>query len=249
MASSGSGDSITKQDKASSTFAVKEVKEKTTMSQSQKKNRRVISVPADVPFIQPGGQALQLSDVVAAENKAGEKEQEGSSSRIITSSDTTSQEEKTTGPQHELSQSLPESSSSAVADAVDVTGALQNNHVARSLTGSLTVAATPVSITSDSIPAVAATAAPGAAVARPFKQSSATSATSSSSTSSRTRFPDKLHRLLDHCSNDPVECRFVSWMGNRAFKVHEPKQFAANILPRYFSTTTYKSFQRNLNLW
>ncbi|KAG7344596.1 HSF-type DNA-binding protein [Nitzschia inconspicua] len=72
---------------------------------------------------------------------------------------------------------------------------------------------------------------------------------SSSASPSRSRFPDKLHRLLDHCSNDPVESQIVSWMGIRAFKVHHAKQFASTILPRYFSTTTYKSFQRNLNLW
>ncbi|KAG7370503.1 HSF-type DNA-binding protein [Nitzschia inconspicua] len=71
----------------------------------------------------------------------------------------------------------------------------------------------------------------------------------SSASPSRSRFPDKLHRLLDHCSNDPVESQIVSWIGNRAFKVHNAKQFASTILPRYFSTTTYKSFQRNLNLW
>jgi hypothetical protein len=70
-----------------------------------------------------------------------------------------------------------------------------------------------------------------------------------SCSSARPRFPDKLHRLLEQCSDDPNESRIVSWVSDRAFKVHEPKQFASIILPRYFSTTTYKSFQRNLNLW
>ncbi|KAL3934733.1 MAG: hypothetical protein SGARI_003259 [Bacillariaceae sp.] len=65
----------------------------------------------------------------------------------------------------------------------------------------------------------------------------------------RARFPDKLHRLLDDCSHNAQLAPIVSWMGQRAFKVHQPKQFAAQILPQYFATTTYKSFQRNLNLW
>jgi hypothetical protein len=76
-----------------------------------------------------------------------------------------------------------------------------------------------------------------------------TNESTSTATSTRFRFPDKLHQLLEQCSDDPNESRIVSWVGDRAFKVHEPKQFASDILPRYFSTTTYKSFQRNLNLW
>jgi hypothetical protein len=72
---------------------------------------------------------------------------------------------------------------------------------------------------------------------------------SSKASSSRARFPDKLHRLLDDCTDDSQLSLIVSWMGQRAFKVHQPKQFAASILPTYFATTTYKSFQRNLNLW
>merc|ERR1712216_759438 len=42
----------------------------------------------------------------------------------------------------------------------------------------------------------------------------------------------------------------VSWLpGNKAFKVHRKKEFAEKVLPNHFQTSTYKSFQRNLNLW
>eukprot|EP00529_Nitzschia_sp_RCC80_P001867 CAMPEP_0113495582 /NCGR_PEP_ID=MMETSP0014_2-20120614/29683_1 /TAXON_ID=2857 /ORGANISM="Nitzschia sp." /LENGTH=882 /DNA_ID=CAMNT_0000389483 /DNA_START=156 /DNA_END=2804 /DNA_ORIENTATION=+ /assembly_acc=CAM_ASM_000159 len=66
--------------------------------------------------------------------------------------------------------------------------------------------------------------------------------------SKRLQFPDKLHRLLKDAERDGNQ-HIVSWTTRRAFKVHDSKEFSAKILPRHFATTTYKSFQRNLNLW
>lgn len=42
----------------------------------------------------------------------------------------------------------------------------------------------------------------------------------------------------------------ISWLptGN-AFKVHDKKEFAEVVMPKYFQSNKYKSFQRNLNLW
>jgi hypothetical protein len=56
-------------------------------------------------------------------------------------------------------------------------------------------------------------------------------------------FPWKLHRVLE----ESEQCGFsniVSWQGNRAFKVHDPKEFEKSIMQKYFNQTRYKSFQR-----
>ncbi|CAJ1959862.1 unnamed protein product [Cylindrotheca closterium] len=63
------------------------------------------------------------------------------------------------------------------------------------------------------------------------------------------QFPWKLHRLLEEAelSGDST---IVSWLpGNKAFKVHNRQEFANRIMPAYFSSAKYKTFQRSLNLW
>jgi hypothetical protein len=61
-------------------------------------------------------------------------------------------------------------------------------------------------------------------------------------------FPMKLHQVLQ----DTYKRGFtsiVSWEGDRAFQVHNKESFAEVIMPVYFDSTNYKTFQRNLNLW
>jgi len=64
-----------------------------------------------------------------------------------------------------------------------------------------------------------------------------------------TRFPWKLHQMLVQTELEGHQS-IVSWLPNgKAFKVHRKTEFANKILPVYFKTNKYKSFQRNLNLW
>jgi len=62
------------------------------------------------------------------------------------------------------------------------------------------------------------------------------------------QFPWKLHALLEKC-DDKEECS-ISWLpGGKSFQVHDKAIFATNVMPAYFKSAVYKSFQRNLNLW
>ncbi len=62
-------------------------------------------------------------------------------------------------------------------------------------------------------------------------------------------FPIKLHRMLDECKAAGLES-VVSWLEHgRAFRIHQPKLFAATIMCRFFNQTKYTSFQRQLNLY
>ncbi|KAG7348653.1 HSF-type DNA-binding protein [Nitzschia inconspicua] len=62
-------------------------------------------------------------------------------------------------------------------------------------------------------------------------------------------FPWKLHDVLEDAERKGFTS-IVSWtMGGRAFKVHNQKEFEAQILSRYFNQTQYKSFQRQLNIY
>ena len=63
------------------------------------------------------------------------------------------------------------------------------------------------------------------------------------------QFPWKLHRLLDHAEKEGYES-IVSWLPEGdTFKVHNSAKFASRVMPLYFNSTIYKSFQRNLSLW
>ena len=62
-------------------------------------------------------------------------------------------------------------------------------------------------------------------------------------------FPVKLHFLLVDVEQRG-ECDIVSWLPQgHAFKVHDKVKFVDQIIPRYFHSTKFKSFQRSLNLW
>lgn len=64
-------------------------------------------------------------------------------------------------------------------------------------------------------------------------------------------FPMKLHDMLEHIQRDEPElASIVSWQPHgRCFLVHEPKEFAQHVLPRFFQQKKYASFQRQLNLY
>lgn len=68
--------------------------------------------------------------------------------------------------------------------------------------------------------------------------------------SNNVQFPWKLHLLLRNAAENDFEEAAISWLpGGVAFKVHDKKKFAEEIMPKYFSSNKFKSFQRNLNLW
>lgn len=63
------------------------------------------------------------------------------------------------------------------------------------------------------------------------------------------QFPWKLHDLLEQVEKDGV-AHIVSWLpGGKAFKVHKKEEFCNTIMPHYFSSNKYKTWQRSLNLW
>jgi hypothetical protein len=61
-------------------------------------------------------------------------------------------------------------------------------------------------------------------------------------------FPVKLHRMLSELEQEGKDdvCSFLPH--GRAFAVHKPKQFANEIMPKYFRMSRFSSFQRQLNL-
>ena len=61
-------------------------------------------------------------------------------------------------------------------------------------------------------------------------------------------FPEKLMDMLATESNE--NSSIVSWLPHgRAFIVRKPKEFADDIMPKYFRQTKITSFQRQLNLY
>ncbi|KAG7369543.1 HSF-type DNA-binding protein [Nitzschia inconspicua] len=63
------------------------------------------------------------------------------------------------------------------------------------------------------------------------------------------QFPWKLHRLLEYCHGEGLE-DVVSWdSAGKSFQIHSKARFETEIMPRFFDTNKFKSFQRSLNLW
>jgi hypothetical protein len=67
--------------------------------------------------------------------------------------------------------------------------------------------------------------------------------------SEKVLFPVKLHKLLEdgrrEGGNDAI-----SWSPDgKSFKVHDKDSFASDIMPTYFGSSKYRSFQKNLSLW
>ena len=64
----------------------------------------------------------------------------------------------------------------------------------------------------------------------------------------RLRFPEKLFYMLKQEEHD--SSHIISFVGNgSAIKIHDPRLFETDILPRYFDGTRITSFQRQLNLY
>ena len=62
----------------------------------------------------------------------------------------------------------------------------------------------------------------------------------------RVTFPIKLHRILCDESNAAV----ISWLEHgKAWKVHNPERFEAEIIPSNFKLTKLSSFTRQVNGW
>ena len=62
-------------------------------------------------------------------------------------------------------------------------------------------------------------------------------------------FPEKLHRILKDAEADAFDDIISFYPNGRSFGVHDPKRFLHEIMPRYFNTARYPSFQRQLNLY
>jgi len=60
-------------------------------------------------------------------------------------------------------------------------------------------------------------------------------------------FPQKLYKLLVETESNGEDSIVSFTPSGLAFRVHDPKAFATDIIPRYFRHAQYHSFQRQLN--
>mmetsp|Transcript_34594 Transcript_34594/g.98425 ORF Transcript_34594/g.98425 Transcript_34594/m.98425 type:complete len:230 (-) Transcript_34594:125-814(-) len=68
------------------------------------------------------------------------------------------------------------------------------------------------------------------------------------------QFPRRLYEMLESeaklAVSKPDEVFVVSWSGSgKAFRITDVDEFAGTVLPKYFRTKKFSSFQRNLNLY
>jgi hypothetical protein len=62
-------------------------------------------------------------------------------------------------------------------------------------------------------------------------------------------FPARLHKLLEDAARQGDDDA-ISWSPEgKSFKVHDKAKFETKLMPRYFGSSKYRSFQKNLNLW
>ena len=62
-------------------------------------------------------------------------------------------------------------------------------------------------------------------------------------------FPFKMHAMLEDAVQEGNR-DIVSWQClGRTFRIHKPKEFSEKVMPRYFSKTKCKSFQRQLHIY
>ena len=67
-------------------------------------------------------------------------------------------------------------------------------------------------------------------------------------TGSELQFPGKLHNMMEYVEREGYD-NIVSWVNNgQAIMVHDPKKIL-DLLPKFFSQTKFRSFQRQLNMW
>ncbi len=63
------------------------------------------------------------------------------------------------------------------------------------------------------------------------------------------QFPFKLHQILDDAEQYGF-AHTIAWMDDgESFKVYDKDRLEQEIMPRYFTSGKFKSFQRSLNLW
>jgi hypothetical protein len=63
------------------------------------------------------------------------------------------------------------------------------------------------------------------------------------------QFPFRLHQILAETEQNG-NSTIISWLPDgSSFRVHKRAAFESKIMPMYFSSSKYKSFQRNLNVW
>jgi len=63
------------------------------------------------------------------------------------------------------------------------------------------------------------------------------------------QFPYRLHRLLDDAETNGFQ-HVISWSpSGHSFHITSKATFEAEVMPKYWSSSKYKSFQRNLNMW
>jgi hypothetical protein len=68
------------------------------------------------------------------------------------------------------------------------------------------------------------------------------------------QFPRRLYEMLDSETKsleraDAVYPKIISWSDSgSAFRIFDVAEFSSTVLPKYFRTTKFSSFQRNLNL-
>lgn len=62
-------------------------------------------------------------------------------------------------------------------------------------------------------------------------------------------FPWKLHQLLEDAEKNG-RSHIISWLpSDKAFKLHLKTEFCREIMPFFFNSSKFKTFQRSLNLW
>jgi hypothetical protein len=67
------------------------------------------------------------------------------------------------------------------------------------------------------------------------------------------QFPRRLYEMLDGetklLAASADHPKVISWSeSGKAFRIYDVAEFAASVLPKYFRTKKFSSFQRNLNL-
>lgn len=61
------------------------------------------------------------------------------------------------------------------------------------------------------------------------------------------KFPQTLHQMLEEAEREGL-AHIISWhTDGRSFRVHDQSRFAEIVLPKHFSQSKYRSFQRQLN--
>jgi hypothetical protein len=67
------------------------------------------------------------------------------------------------------------------------------------------------------------------------------------------QFPRRLYEMLDgetrHAEQDARHPKLIVWSkSGKAFRIQNVTEFSSVVLPKYFRTHKFSSFQRNLNL-